>query len=474
METGTMDRMKLEFHADTGGTFPMTWSQQEFWRKKIRAYSHDASRHFNLPLFIDLPDDITADQAMVAVAFRRLVERNEVLRSHFLDGPEGIRQRVEQAGTIDLLVCQAPPEASRSRAEALAAELATVPFDHATEWGIRLALVCAGGTPRHLAFAFSHMMTDGGGILALLNDFFGLLRGQADASEPDRPWQPTDQLLREQSDRGARRNQAAIRYWRKQLERMPPSLFPWPAVPAQLPRFHRLHMNSRALAVAAARLAASCQVSVPSVVLAGTALMLSALNGQPTCAMAVVASNRFDADIRAMVGIASQDGLFVADFNGGTVAEAVRTVHRSVQTALYYGHYDPCAMADLVDTIETQRGVRLDLSAMYNDLSRFVEAAEETGAGQAVATPDGEADARELLAETVITPESTWEGQLITMYLSASPGRDTCGLLLVADTACLPPPVMEALLLGIEKIVTEAAYRDIAVADIPALTGITR
>ena len=57
----------------------MTWGQQEFWRKKIRAYSHDDSQHFNLPLYIDLPDDITADQAMVAVAFRRLVERNEVI-----------------------------------------------------------------------------------------------------------------------------------------------------------------------------------------------------------------------------------------------------------------------------------------------------------------------------------------------------------------------------------------------------------
>jgi hypothetical protein len=32
---------------------------------------------------------------------------------------------------------------------------------------------------------------------------------------------------------------------------------------------------------------------------------------------------------------------------------------------------------------------------------------------------------------------------------------------------------MAALLLGIEKIVTEAAYRDIAVADIPALTGLS-
>jgi hypothetical protein len=470
--TELMDRIELAFQADTFGTFPMTWGQQAFWRQKIRAYSIEASRNFNIPMFIDLPDDITADQVMVADAIRRLVERNEVLRSHFLDGPQGPRQRVEPTGTIALLVCQAPPQAGRSRAQELAAELAAAPFDHELDWGIRIALVCAEGTPRHLAFAFSHMMTDGGGILALLNDLFALLRGQPDGREPDRPWQPADQVRREQSQRGTRRSQAAVRYWRKQLERIPASMFPWPAGQARQPRFQRLRMDSSALAVAAARLAANCGVSVPSTVLAGTALTLTALTGQPTCALVVVVSNRYDADIRAMVGAASQDGLLVADLTGGTVADAVRTVHRSVTTAFYYGHYDPGAMEELVDTVAAQRGVRLDLSVVYNDLSRFVEAEQETGPGPADVVPDDEAHVRQLLKETAITPESTWEGQHCTIYLAAESGRDVCSLHLVADTAYLPPPAMEALLAGIEKVVTEAAYRDIEVADVPALVTV--
>jgi hypothetical protein len=468
-----MDRMELEFHADTAGTFPMTWGQQDFWRRKIRKYS-DASRHFNIPMLVDLPDDIAADQAMVAAALRRLVERNESLRAHFLDGPEGLIQRVARTGTISLPLHQAPREASRSHAETLAAELAVAPFNHEAEWGIRLALVCAGQTPRHLVFAISHLVADGGGIRALLNDFFGLLRAAGTGSEPDRPWQPADQARREQSERGTRRNQAAIRYWRKQLERIPPSMFPWPAVPAEQPRFHRLRLDSRALGVAATRLAASCQVSVPSAVLAGAALALTALTGQPTCALVVVVGNRYDENMRAMVGPASQDGLFVADLGGGTVAEAVRAAHRSVTAAFFYGHYDPGAIEDLVDAVGAQRGVRLDLTALYNDLSAFVDGAEDgTGAEQATGTRDAEADVRELLTETVIVPESTWEGQHCTMYLAAEPGTATCSLHLVADTAYLPPRTMEVLLRGIEKILTEAAYRDIAVADIPALTGIT-
>lgn len=467
-----MDRMELEFRADTDGTFPMTWGQQDFWRKKIRLYG-DASRHFNLSMFVHLPDRTGVDRAVVAV--RRLVERNEVLRTHLLDGPEGLQQRVARTGTIGLLLRQAPQEASRPCAETLAAELAVAPFNHEAEWGIRFGLVCVGRTAQYLTFAVSHVVADGGGILALLADFFAVLRAQDGGSEPDRPWQPADQVHREQSPRGARRHQAAIRYWRKALERMPPSMFGWPPLPPQQPRFQRLRLDSRALGLAAARLAVNCQASVPSVVLAATALALSALSGRPACALAIVVGNRYDPDMRAMVGSTSQDGLFVAGLDGGTVVEAVRAVHRSVTTAFFYGHYDPGAMEDLVRAVEAQRGVRLDMSAVYNDVSSFVEEEDEGETlDVAAALPrHAEADVRHLLKETVISPESTWEGQRCTMYLAAEQGRDRSSLALVADTAYLPTPVMRALLLGIEKIVTEAAYRDIAVADIPALTGIT-
>jgi hypothetical protein len=79
----------------------------------------------------------------------------------------------------------------------------------------------------------------------------------------------------------------------------------------------------------------------------------------------------------------------------------------------------------------------------------------------------------ELLGESAIVPESTLEGQYCKLYLAAEPGRDTCSIHLVGDTAYLPLPTMETLLRGIEKIVLEAAYRDVAVADIPALTGLS-
>lgn len=463
-----MDQLAVEFRADADGTFPMTWGQQDFWLHKIRSYGETGHRFFNIPMVVDLiGEGSPLDQAAVVAALRRLVERNQSLRAHFCDTADGLVQRVACAGTFVLRLEQSTATASRATAEALAAELAERQFDHAAEWGVRFALVCTGQSARHVAFAISHLVVDGGGVKALIDDFHGVLRARGDRAEPQGRWQPSDQASRELSERGTRRTKAAIRYWRKHLERIPPSMFA-AAVPAGRPRFQRLRLDSRALAGAAARLAAACEVSVASTLLAATALALTALCGQPTCVLVLVAGNRYDEDVRRMLGPASQDGLFAIDFPGGTIADAVRASHRAATTAYFYGQYDPGAVDELVEAVAAERGVRFDLTAIYNDLTEF--AAD----GGAVARPMPEADARKLLGDTVIVSERTWQGQRCKMYLAAMPGADTCHLSLVCDTAYLPSRSMRALLRAIEKIVVEAAYRDVEVAEIPALTCLTR
>jgi Condensation domain len=456
----------------------MTWGQQDFWRHKIRRYADAEVRNFNIPMVVDLTDDAgRADQATVVAALRRLVERNQSLHAYFLDTPDGLIQRVVRSGTFTLRVRQSPPTASRAGAEALAAELAERPFDHEAEWGVRFGLICSGQSTRHLAFAISHLVADGGGVKALIDDFLGLLRAHDEVhgeshgadSEPEPRWQPSDQASRELSERGTRRTRAAIRHWRKQLEWIPPSTFTTAGAAGQ-PRFRGLRMESRALARTAARLAADCQVSVGSTVLAATALALTALTGQPACVLVLVVGNRYDEDIRAMLGQASQDGLFAISLPGGTIADAVRATHRAATIAYFSGHYDPAAIEELIALVGAERGVRFDLTLLYNDLSAFASGASDP-AGDGL--PVSEADARKLLADTVILPERTWDGQLCKMYVAAVPGADTCHITLIGDTAYLPLDSMRALLAGIEKIVFEAAYRDVEVADVPALTGLT-
>jgi hypothetical protein len=465
-----MDELEVEFQADTGGTFPMTWGQQGIWAP-IRLFG-DGSSFFNLPVVVDLPGDVAAaDQAAVAGALGRLVVRNQALRTHFLDGPDGPVQEIARSGTFLVRLEESTTGDSRARAHELAAALASAHFDHDAEWAIRIALVSVGQVPRHVVFVVSHVLADGGGLQALIDDLFALLRAPSADGEPAIRWQPADQVLREQSRQGVRRNQAAVGYWRKQLERIPPSRFSFPPGPAALPRFQELRLESRALTVAAARLAAACRVSVPAAVLTGAALALAAVSGQATCVLKVIVSNRFDRDTRGLVAPMAQEGLLAVDYPSGTVAEAVRATSKAAQAAYFYGYYDPAAIGDLLDAVAAQRQVEFDLTMFFNDQTAFIDDAFDMDQTAAHARLP-EAETRKLLRDTVIAPAGTMDAHGPKVFLKAQSGADTCGLNLMADTAYLPPPTIEAVLRGIEAIIVEAAYRDVAIAEIPALTGL--
>ena len=176
------DQLKVDFVAADDGTYPMTWGQRTIW-KAISAYG-DASSYFNIKLVVDLPADPAPGQAAVVEAVRRLVERNQALRTHFRDGPEGPVQQIEQSGTFIIRVFHSTLDSSRACAQAVAAELAAVSFRYDTEWAVRIALVCAGPVPRHAVFVVSHVTADGGGCQALIEDLLALLRASSDGSGP--------------------------------------------------------------------------------------------------------------------------------------------------------------------------------------------------------------------------------------------------------------------------------------------------
>jgi len=322
-------------------------------------------------------------------------------------------------------------------------------------------------------FVVSHVLADGGGFQALIDDFFGLLSASSGECEPAIRWQPADQVLREQSRQSVRRNQAAVGYWRKQLERMPPSMLGFAPGPPAFPRFQELRLESRALTLAAARLAARCQVSVPDAVLTGAGLALAAVSGQGSCVLKVIVGNRFDRYTRGLVAPMAQEGLLVVDYPAGTVAEAARATSKAARAAYFYGYYDPAAIGELLGAVAAKRGVDFDLTMFFNDQSAFLDdpfGTEPTAADARL--PEAETEARALLRETVIAPAGTMEAHGPKVFLKAQSGTEICALQLMADTAYLPLPRIDAVLRGIETIVFEAAYRDVAIAEIPALTGL--
>jgi hypothetical protein len=61
------------------------------------------------------------------------VERNQALRTHFLDdpaGPDGPVQEIERSGSFVVWLTESTLRDSRARADALADELAATHFDH--------------------------------------------------------------------------------------------------------------------------------------------------------------------------------------------------------------------------------------------------------------------------------------------------------------------------------------------------------
>ena len=465
-----MDRLTVSFHAADGGTFPLTWGQQHIW-KPLRWYG-PASSYFTIPAVIDLPDGGAGlTRATVARALRRLVERNQSLRTRFRGGDGGFRQHIAPAGTLTVPLHQATPDGSRAAAGHAAGELAAAPFDHASEWPLRAALICAGNTPRQLAVAVSHTATDGAGMQALIGEFLALLAVPPGGPLPPRRWQPVSQVKHERSRRGARRHQGAAAYWRKHLAQAPPSMFDFPAARPAQPRFRRLRLESPALARAVTRLAVRCDVSRSTVLLTGAGLALATLSGHSTAVLKLVVSNRFEERTRDAIASVTQDGLLVAGYDGGSVTDAVRATSKAARAGYYYGAYDPAALDTLIAGAAAERGVHFDLTAYFNDLTDFMEPGPADGEPDAADTSPR--TVRGLLARTVVEPEGAWETQDSKFFFATECDASLCRLHLLGDTAYLPVPVLETVLRGVETMLVEAAYRDVRLDTIPALTGIT-
>jgi hypothetical protein len=183
----------------------------------------------------------------------------------------------------------------------------------------------------------------------------------------------------------------------------------------------------------------------------------------------VIAGNRFDRNTRGLIAPMAQEGLLVVDCSSGTVAEAARAMTKAALAAYFHGYYDPTAIGELLGEVAARRGVRFDLSVFFNDQSEFFD-------DEPALLNDGldmdQVSARGLLRDTVLFPIGTLDAHGPTVFLKAQSGADISRLDLMADTAHLPPPKIEAVLRGIETIMLEAAYRDVALAEIPALTGL--
>ncbi|MFF7178263.1 amino acid adenylation domain-containing protein [Streptomyces sp. NPDC008121] len=202
---------------------PLSAAQRDIWL----AHALDPSgRRYNVGEYREMRGPV--DPELVRAAFRQLVVETDALRIRGIgadeDGPwqelhaEPGDQELTQ---VDVSGADDPAAAARAWMEA---ELAR-PFDLASDWLTRHALVKAGEELWFYFHGFHHLVIDGAG-LALLDARLVELYAQAEAGEP---WGPSPfgslaELLAEDAAYRASEDAVADRaYWRERLAGMAPS-----------------------------------------------------------------------------------------------------------------------------------------------------------------------------------------------------------------------------------------------------------
>ncbi|OEJ37388.1 hypothetical protein BGK70_03775 [Streptomyces agglomeratus] len=202
---------------------PLSAAQRDIWL----AHALDPSgRRYNVGEYRELRGPV--DPQLVRAAFRQLAVETDAMRIRGIgsdeDGPwqELHAEPGDQELTeVDLSGAEDPAAAAR---DWMAAELAR-PFDLASDWLTRHALVKAGEELWFYFHGFHHLVIDGAG-LALLDARLVELYAHAEAGEP---WSPspfgslTELLAQDAAYRASGDAVADRAYWTERLADLPPS-----------------------------------------------------------------------------------------------------------------------------------------------------------------------------------------------------------------------------------------------------------
>ena len=423
----------VAFHGDGAGTEELTWGQRDVWDLMRRT-----GRTMNIGGTVPAAEGETVER--VAAVLRLLVGRHQALRTRLsqVDGGPP-RQVVSAAGEIALEVVDAAGDPAEV-AEQVRVRYQTTAFDPFTQWPVRMAVVRAGGTPTHIVVMYYHVVVDGFGINAIVRDLANLDPATGRATAPVEGTGPLE-LVREQRTPAALRAGAqSLRYWHRQLLRIPPAPPAGPPDAAGLgqPRFWEVVCGSPATALAVRRVSARTRVASGPVLLAAYAVATARLTGTATAVVQVIVSNRFRPGFAEAVGSLRQFGLCVIDVTGPFDAVVGRAWSAAIG-AYKHGYYDPVAHQELT--------AGHDLSCYLND-----RRAEDRDEG--TRPVPAEDDVRAALAATTVrwgVREDTYDGAL---YLHV---EDDANYSLWGDTHRYTPDAIERCARDVETVLVEAA-----------------
>ncbi|GAB3825263.1 condensation domain-containing protein [Dactylosporangium cerinum] len=170
----------VEFSGSRSGVSALSWGQVAIWRAIQRMVPDDAA--LNMSWVTDLEGEgisTGTPLSRITDTVRTVMERHESLRTRVRADADGApRQVLAAAGTIEVQVVDATAGTATAAAKALQERLTQPAYDYPHEWPLRVGAVRVGDVVTHAVFGICHLVTDRGGLTALVRDVVLGLRGE--------------------------------------------------------------------------------------------------------------------------------------------------------------------------------------------------------------------------------------------------------------------------------------------------------
>lgn len=436
----------IPFTGEGSGSGRLSWGQQTIWRA-----FETAGKPIWLTGLRAMPEGFTIEDLADELAF--VMSRNQSLRTRLIVR-EGhpITQVVYDSGQIKLQVLDLDDDADPlAVAKAIEEDWLEhdVEYDLANDWPVRMILIRHRGVPAYRVRAFSHIVADGFGVLAMQADLAARDPGTGSPGGPITAMEPLEQAQWQASPAGRRRSTIAEQHWERLLRTIPAQRVPEPTDKPE-DRYWRVIFDSRAAYLAVQAIAARTAVDTSPVLLAAYAVGVTKATGIVPAVPRVYVNNRFRPRLANTVSPIAQTCPCVIDVTGITFDEAVKRTYYASVAAYKNGYFEPVKIRELLAAISEERGEQIDVNCVYNDIRLDTPRDVKN-------TPTGPAEIQAALPLSTLR----WEYKEIpedVFNLLVQDSPDTINMMMLVDSHYIARSQVETVLREIEAIVVRAAF----------------